>query len=70
MLPPLKRLFGTFLLVVFIMVYAFVAMVIGDITLQQSSTLVRISYFAIAGLIWIIPAGAIITWMHKEPKGE
>lgn len=70
MLPPLKRLFGTFLLVVFVIVYAFVAMVIGDMTLQQSSTLVRISYFAIAGLIWIIPAGAIITWMHKEPKGE
>ncbi len=70
MLPPLKRLYGTILLVVFVVVYAFIAMVIGDITLQHSSTIVRMIYFAIAGLIWIVPAGAIITWMHREPKGD
>ena len=70
MLPPLKRLFGTILLVTFVIVYAFIAMVIGDMTLQQSSTLVRFTYYAIAGLIWVVPAGALITWMYREPKGE
>lgn len=70
MIPPMKRLFGTIVLVVFVVVYAFFAMVIGDMSLQQSSTLVRIAYYAIAGLIWVIPAGAIISWMHRQPKGE
>lgn len=70
MVPPLKRLFGTILLVVFVITYAFIAMVIGDMTLQQSSTLVRVIYFAIAGLVWVVPAGAIISWMYRKPKGE
>ncbi|AXS42729.1 DUF2842 domain-containing protein [Breoghania sp. L-A4] len=68
MIPPLKRLFGTIVLVVFVVVYAFLAMVIGDMSLQQSSTPVKLIYYAIAGLIWIVPAGAIISWMYRAPK--
>ncbi|NRG18440.1 DUF2842 domain-containing protein [Rhizobiales bacterium] len=55
-------------LVVFVTSYALLAMVIGDITLQQSSTLTRFTYFAVAGLVWVIPAGAIIWWMERRPK--
>lgn len=68
MIPPVKRLFGTILLVVFVLVYAFFAMVIGDMTLQQAGTWTRLAYFAVAGLLWVIPAGAIITWMYREPR--
>ncbi|NBN62504.1 DUF2842 domain-containing protein [Microvirga tunisiensis] len=55
-------------LVVFVVVYALVAMVIGDMTLQQSSHLVRFGFFAVAGLVWVIPAGAIIWWMQRGGK--
>ncbi|WP_434052448.1 MAG: DUF2842 domain-containing protein [Roseibium sp.] len=55
-------------LVTFVIVYAFAAMVIGDLKLQQASNLVRFIYFAIAGLLWVIPAGAIIWWMEKGGK--
>ncbi|MFN4008500.1 DUF2842 domain-containing protein [Pannonibacter sp.] len=55
-------------LVVFVVVYALTAMVIGDMTLQQSSNLTRFIYFAIAGLVWVIPAGAIIWWMERGGK--
>jgi hypothetical protein len=58
------------LLVAFVVIYAFTAMVIGDLTLQQSSNLVRFVYFAIAGLLWVIPAGAIIWWMEKGGKNR
>ncbi|WP_244313839.1 DUF2842 domain-containing protein [Stappia sediminis] len=69
MLPPrLRKFIGMIVLVVFVTTYALIAMVIGDLTLQQSSTLARFTYFAIAGLVWVIPAGAIIWWMERRPK--
>ena len=68
MVPSFRKFIGMIVLVVFVIVYALLAMVIGDMTLQQSSTLVRMTYFAIAGLIWVIPAGAIIWWMEKSGK--
>ena len=65
MVPSLRKFIGMVLLVSFVVVYAFAAMVIGDMTLQQSSNLVRFTYFAVAGLLWVIPAGAIIWWMER-----
>jgi hypothetical protein len=29
---------------------------------------VRLAYYAIAGLIWVVPAGAIISWMYREKR--
>ena len=65
-MPPLKRLFGTIVLVSFVLVYAFVAAVIGDMTMQQASEMVRIAYYLVAGLLWTLPAGAIIWWMYRS----
>jgi hypothetical protein len=53
----------------FVIVYALTAMVVGDSPrLQESSTLIQFTYFAIAGLAWVIPAGAIIWWMERGKK--
>lgn len=64
-MPPLKRLFGTIVLVAFVVVYAFFAAVIGDMTVQNASEFVRIAYYAVAGILWIFPAGALIWWMYR-----
>jgi hypothetical protein len=58
------------LLVTFVVIYALVAMVIGDMTLQQASNTARFVYFGIAGLAWVIPAGAIIWWMERGGKNR
>ncbi|MBO6755986.1 MAG: DUF2842 domain-containing protein [Roseibium sp.] len=55
-------------LVVFVIVYAFCAMVIGDMTLQNASGWAAFAYYAVAGLVWVVPAGAIIWWMEKGGK--
>ncbi len=70
MVPSFRKFIGMVMLVVFVVVYAFVAMVIGDMTLQQSSTGIRLAYYAVAGLIWVIPAGAIIWWMERGGKSR
>ena len=70
MVPSFRKFIGMVLLVVFVVVYALTAMVIGDLTLLQSSNLVRFIYFGIAGLAWVIPAGAIIWWMERGGKSR
>lgn len=70
MVPSFRKFFGMVVLVIFVVVYAFLAMVIGDMTLQESSNLVRFTYFAVAGLAWVIPAGAIIWWMERGGKAK
>lgn len=61
---PLRKFIGMLVLVTFVIVYAFVAMVIGDMTLQHASLAVQLLYFGIAGIAWTLPAGAIIWWME------
>lgn len=65
MAPRAKKLVGTVILVVFISVYALTAMVIGAARLPGASALVQLAYYAIAGLLWVIPAAALISWMAK-----
>jgi Protein of unknown function (DUF2842) len=63
-----RKLVGAAVLVVFVPLYALVASVIGDLRMPQASALTQALYFAIAGLIWVIPAGLIITWMLRPDK--
>ena len=64
----LKKLIGTLALVIFVTLYAFLAMVIGDRAIASKSTLIKVLYFGVAGIVWIVPAGFIIWWMERRPK--
>ncbi|MCP4384544.1 MAG: DUF2842 domain-containing protein [Hyphomicrobiales bacterium] len=60
-----RKLIGTIVLMVFVPVYALVAMTVATVRLQDASTFSQTVFFAIAGLIWVIPAGAVIWWMQR-----
>ena len=66
----LRKLLGAALLILFVPFYALVAMTIGAAKLPGTSILVQTLYFAIAGLIWVIPAGMIIKWMQRPDPGD
>lgn len=68
MRPGLRQFVGMVILVVFVLVYAFFAMIVGT-AMAEKSTVVQVSYFVVAGLIWVVPAGLIISWMARKPKG-
>ena len=53
------------MLVVFVPAYALFAMSVASHRLAGTSILVQTIFFAIAGLIWVVPAGAIIAWMQR-----
>jgi hypothetical protein len=61
----IRKPIGAAILVIFVSFYALVAMTIGGAKLPEASGLVRTIYYAVAGLIWVIPAGLIIRWMVR-----
>jgi hypothetical protein len=64
----LKKLIGTILLVLLVIVYAIVATIVAVAQLAESGPLVHLAYFLIGGLLWILPAMGIIKWMITPPR--
>lgn len=64
----LKKLIGTILLVLLVAIYALLATIIAVANLAESSAWVHLLYFAVTGILWILPAMAIIWWMAQPPK--
>ena len=65
----LRKLTGTLALIVLVVVYSLTAMTIAAAKLPGTSGLVQLIYYAVAGLLWVLPAGLIIWWMAK-PRSE
>lgn len=63
-----RKLIGAVLLLVFIPAYAVVTVSVAVARLPGTSILTHTLFFAISGLLWVIPAGAIIWWMLR-PRG-
>ncbi len=68
-----RKLVGTVVLMVFLAIYALLALA-AAIVLQvnEASKLLELAYYCVAGLLWIIPAGLVIRWMGRPdepPRG-
>ncbi|MDX2156441.1 MAG: DUF2842 domain-containing protein [Hyphomicrobiaceae bacterium] len=62
--PTTRALLGTMLLVGFLLVYVFAAMLLAVAVLPSESRVAEFLYYAVAGLAWVPPAGLIIRWMY------
>lgn len=63
-----RKLIGTVLLIVLVLVYAWLATMVAVAQLGESGPLVHLAYFLLTGLLWILPAMGVIKWMVKQPK--
>lgn len=63
-----KKLIGTVLLVLLVIVYALIATMVAVAQLAESSAVVHLIFFFLSGLLWILPAMLIIKWMVTPPK--
>ncbi|MET0939885.1 MAG: DUF2842 domain-containing protein [Mesorhizobium sp.] len=63
----LKKLIGTVLLIVLVILYALVATMVAVAQLSESGPIVHLAFFVLSGLLWILPAMAIIKWMIRVP---
>lgn len=64
----LKKLIGTVLLVLLVVVYAVVATIVAVAQFSESGPLTHLVFFVVSGLLWILPAMGIIKWMIVEPR--
>ena len=64
----LRKLVGSIALIVFVCVYALTAMTVAATKLPGTSGWTQLAYFAVAGLAWVIPAGALIYWMQRPDR--
>jgi hypothetical protein len=65
-----RKFLGALILLVFLAVYAVVAAGAALYILPQASRLVELAYYLAAGLLWVLPAGLLITWMQRPDAEE
>ena len=66
MTPRTRKLVGTVALIAMITVYAFIALGVAVVLqVSNSSKIVELAFYVIAGLLWVLPAGVLIKWMQK-----
>lgn len=65
-MPARKRkLFGTIVLLLFVALYAWAAAAIGAGRITSAPAWAQFTYFLMAGLAWVVPAGLLIRWMQR-----
>lgn len=65
-----KKLIGTILLVVLVIVYALLATIIAVAQLAEAGPVAHLLFFLLSGLLWVLPAMLIIKWMVTEPRAK
>jgi hypothetical protein len=68
--PRLRKFIGMILLVSMVLVYVFIVAVIAVFRLAEASALIQFIYFAVTGLLWVLPAMLIVKWMEKPQNGK
>lgn len=63
-----RKLIGAAVLLIFIPLYAQLMVMVAVARLPGSSILTQTLFFAVAGLLWVVPAGLIIRWMQRPPR--
>lgn len=64
----LKKLIGTVLLVMLVVVYAVLATIYAEAYLRDSGPAVNLTFFFFSGLLWVLPAMVIIKWLMLPPR--
>lgn len=66
--PHAKKLVGAIVILIWLPVYALLAMRVGVAILTDANPLVELLYYAVAGTAWILPIGLMLPWMSREPR--
>ncbi len=64
----IRKLVGTIVLVIFVSSYALIAMTVAAARLPNASGWAQLIFFMVAGLLWVLPAAALIAWMSKPDR--
>lgn len=65
-----RKLVGTVILLLFLVVYSAVAALVGVAVLPASSKLLQLIFYVVAGLAWTLPAAILIRWMQRPDADQ
>jgi hypothetical protein len=66
-----RKLIGAVALIAFVIVYALIAGALAESRpLQEAATVWRVVGYAVLGLAWTLPAGALIRWMERPDRRD
>jgi drug/metabolite transporter (DMT)-like permease len=65
-----RKLIGAVAMLVFVCVYALMAMALAQGRITESSTFWQTLWYAFLGLFWIVPLLPLIKWMERPDPGE
>jgi len=68
MRPHTKKLIGTIITLIWLVIYTMIAAGIGVRVLPHAHWYVELAYYALAGTLWTIPVGLLLPWMYREPS--
>lgn len=68
MSPRFKTFIGSFILVAMMGLYAIVAVTVASARLADASGWAHLAFFFFTGLLWILPAMALVSWMLKDNR--
>jgi predicted membrane channel-forming protein YqfA (hemolysin III family) len=63
-----RKLIGTVLILIFICLYAPIAMAIAEGRILEAPKLVQTLAYIALGLVWVLPVMPLIRWMEKPDK--
>ncbi|HSI39655.1 MAG TPA: DUF2842 domain-containing protein [Xanthobacteraceae bacterium] len=68
MAPRLRKLIGTVLMIVLVMVWALGAMALAQGRVTTLPGVWQFLVYMVLGIGWIVPAGVLIRWMQKHDR--
>ena len=63
-----RKLLGTVLILVFVCVYALVAMALAQGRITEASKPVQTIAYIVLGLVWVLPLLPLIKWMERKDE--
>ncbi|HVZ04348.1 DUF2842 domain-containing protein [Hyphomicrobium sp.] len=61
-----RKFVGTIAMFAMIAVYALIAMAVAIVLqVHNANKFTELAYYIVAGLLWVLPAGMLISWMQK-----
>ncbi len=71
MTPRARKLVGGAVMLVFVLVYALVAMALADSRpVQSNGEVMKALIYAVLGLAWVLPLMPLIVWMEGGRRGK
>ena len=63
-----RKLIGTVAILIFVCVYALVAMALAQGRITEASKPVQTIAYIVLGLIWVLPLLPLIKWMERKDE--